>query len=138
MRDNFGSLLSNVLDRGTWCADYGGTMSGRDVFIIGAFLVKHADLVRCVGVSSILIISNTVSGPPGSTPLSEHNVYVDIRFRKSITSSVARQQNYSSCMFYFNYFESAGGRCGHQFLLNFPCETPEANLPPLFPVGARF
>ena len=50
MRDNLRSLLSNVLDRGTWCSDYGGTMGGRDVLIIGAFPVKYAHLVWGVGL----------------------------------------------------------------------------------------
>ena len=54
MRDNLRSLLSSVLDRGTWCSDYGGTMGGRDVLIISPLPVKYADLVRCVGFSCLL------------------------------------------------------------------------------------
>ena len=52
MRDNLRSLLSNVLVRGTWCSDYGGTMGGWGVLIISAVPVKYADLVRCVGCKS--------------------------------------------------------------------------------------
>ena len=49
-------------------------------------------LVERFCVSSILIISNTVSGPPGSTPLGEPEVYVDILFCKSIIICPARQK----------------------------------------------
>ena len=49
VRDNLRSLVSSVLDRGTWCSDYSGTMGGRDVLILSALSMKYADLVRCVG-----------------------------------------------------------------------------------------
>ena len=49
LRDDLRSLVSSVLDRGTWCSDYSGTMGGRDVLILSAFPMKYADLVRCVG-----------------------------------------------------------------------------------------
>ena len=105
---------------------------GRDVPARVTFPMEYAHLLRGVGVSSILIISNTVSGPPGSTPLGEPEVYVDILFCKSIIIFPARQQKCLSCMSCFNDFEAADRRCRHRFLLHVPCETRDANLAPLF------
>ena len=111
----------------TWRPDCDGSWAG------GMYLplVMRSPAVG-VGVSSILIISNTVSGPPGSTPLGQPEAYVDIRFCKSTIVFPARQQNYSSCMLYFNDFECAGGHCGHKFLRHVPCETLDFNPGPSF------
>ena len=87
---------------------------------------------RAVSVSSILIISNTVSGLVGGAPLGVPEAFVDICFQKNTIISPARQRNPRSWPICFVDFECADGCCRHRFLPHVPCETLASSVAPLF------
>ena len=74
----------------TFCVDLSfpmGTAGGRSMRARVPYVAR-----RAVSVSSILIISNTVSGLVGGAPLRVPEAFVDICFQKNTIISPARQR----------------------------------------------